>query len=103
MSKLSERLQYGTGYGEHWSQGYNLLEESAQRREGVDGVANLAGLADDEASLGEVVIFNGDDEACGTPPTPVAVATYVPDGAASDVAKRKSVPMKYEITHFMHG
>jgi hypothetical protein len=31
-------------------------------------------------------MFKGRDDAWGTPPTPVAVAEYVPDGAASDVA-----------------
>ena len=44
-------------------------------------------LADDGLPLGEDVMFNGEDDACGTPPTPVAVAAYVPDGAAFDVAR----------------
>lgn len=56
----------------------------------VENDPDDVGLAEDGLLLGEAVIFKGDEDACGTPPTPVAVATYVPDGAASDVAKTNS-------------
>ena len=58
-----------------------------RRRETFETVLDRDGLADDGLSPGEDVIFSGEDDACGTPPTPVAVAAYVPDGAAFDVAR----------------
>lgn len=64
---------------------------------GVADAGTRAHSAAPEDGLLAPVVLIGFSVACGTPPTPVAVALSVPDGAASDVAVE--IPIFSSVAH----